>query len=229
MTIVYNLMLYLALWYFFFVTTYGIWVPAGVFVPGMLIGCTLGLLYLQLLILGFDMSLYRLGGQSYLVIGASAMLSSYTRLTYSLAVLMMETTQAINMFLPILISIMVAHGVGRIFNRSLYEYAIRGKQMPVLRNHLPKPCRELRVRDMLTALFGEQGQGLEVVESVCSVERLLRLENSCDFNTFAVVNSHGSLIGMVPKHFIVVLIENHCWYTESDLKQVESLFQSQTP
>lgn len=78
------------------------------------------------------------------------MLSSYTRLTYSLAVLMMETTQAINMFLPILISIIIAHGVGRIFNRSLYEYAIRGKQMPVLRNHLPKQCRELRVKDMLT-------------------------------------------------------------------------------
>ena len=38
------------------------------------------------------MSLIRVGGQSYLVIGAAAMLSSYTRLTYSLAVIMMETT-----------------------------------------------------------------------------------------------------------------------------------------
>lgn len=66
------------------------------------------------------------------------MLSGYTRLTYSLAVIMMETTQAINMFLPILISIMVSHGVARLFNRSLYEYSIRGKQMPLLRNHVPK-------------------------------------------------------------------------------------------
>jgi H+/Cl- antiporter ClcA len=38
------------------------------------------------------MNLLRVGGSSYLVIGASAMLSSYTRLTYSLAVIMMETT-----------------------------------------------------------------------------------------------------------------------------------------
>lgn len=73
------------------------------------------------------MNLLRIGGQSYLVIGAAAMLSSYTRLTYSLAVIMMETTQAINMFLPILISIMVSHGVARIFNRSIYEYSIRAK------------------------------------------------------------------------------------------------------
>lgn len=93
----------------------------------MIIGCTLGLLYLELLLFGFNMNLLRIGGQSYLVIGAAAMLSSYTRLTYSLAVIMMETTQAINMFLPILISIMVSHGVARIFNRSIYEYSIRAK------------------------------------------------------------------------------------------------------
>lgn len=31
---------------------------------------------------------------------------------------------------------------------------------------------------------------------------------------------------MVPKHYVIVLIENHCWYTESDNKQVENLFQS---
>jgi H+/Cl- antiporter ClcA len=63
-------------------------------------------------------------GQSYLVIGASAMLSSYTRLTYSLAVMMIETTQSLNLFLPILISIMVSHGTAKLFNKSLYEYSL---------------------------------------------------------------------------------------------------------
>lgn len=84
------------------------------------------------------MNLLRVGGQSYLVIGASAILSSYTRLTYSLAIIMMETTQAINLFLPILVSIMVSHAVGRLFNRSIYEHSIRAKQMPLLRNHVPE-------------------------------------------------------------------------------------------
>lgn len=142
-------MTYLVLWYFFFTVSFGLWVPAGVFVPGILIGCTIGNLYLYLMIQGFGISLYRIGGQSYLVLGASAMLSSYTRLTYSLAVLMIETTQALNLFLPILISIMVAHGVARFFNRSLYEYGIRGKQMPLLRNHVPKVNRNMRVKEML--------------------------------------------------------------------------------
>lgn len=122
-----NLSIYLVLWYVFFVITYGVWVPAGVFIPGMIIGCTLGLLYLEMMMNGFNVELINLGGQSYLIMGASAMLSSYTRLTYSLAVLMMETAQAINYFLQIMITILVAHGIAKRFNRSLYEYSIRGK------------------------------------------------------------------------------------------------------
>jgi len=109
------------------ITTYGVAVPAGIFLPGMLVGCSLGLLYLEFLTQGLGMSVLRVGGQSYLVMGASAILSSYTRLTYSLAVVMMETTQSINMFLPILITIGVAHATAMLFNRSLYDYAIRGK------------------------------------------------------------------------------------------------------
>lgn len=33
-----------------------------------------------------------------------------------------------------------------------------------------------------------------------------------DFSTIPVVNMHGGLIGLVPKNFIITLIENHCWY-----------------
>ena len=66
---------------------------------------------------------------------------------------MMETTQAVNLFLPILIGIMVSHVVARIFNRSIYEYSIRGKQIPLLRNHVPKINLNIRVRDLIIELF----------------------------------------------------------------------------
>ena len=55
-------------------------------------GCSIGILFLELLTSGFGISIERVGGQSFVVIGAAAMLSSYTRLTYSLAVIMLETT-----------------------------------------------------------------------------------------------------------------------------------------
>jgi H+/Cl- antiporter ClcA len=60
--IVWNLVIYLCLWYFFTVVSFGLQVPGGIFVPGMIIGCTLGLLYLELLLFGFNMNLLRLGG-----------------------------------------------------------------------------------------------------------------------------------------------------------------------
>lgn len=75
--------------------------------------------------------------------GAAAMMAGYTRQTYSLAVIMLETAQTVNFFVPVLLTIMVSVGVGGIFNRSLYERALRSKQIPMLRNHIPKVNRNV--------------------------------------------------------------------------------------
>lgn len=147
-----------------------------------------------------------------MVIGAAAMLSSYTRLTYSLAVIMMETTDSINIFSPILLSIFVSHATARQFNRSIYEYGIRGKQMPLLRNHLPPETQNMMVKEIVDKL-GLRGN-LEVVESVCAVSRLMDVLSGT-FSSIPVVNMHGALIGLVPKHFVIVLIQHHSWYESS--------------
>jgi hypothetical protein len=125
---------------------------------------------------------------------------------------MMETTQAINLFLPILVGIIVSNAVARAFNRSIYEYGIRAKQMPVLRNHVPNENKNIRVRDLIESLF-DGDQHLEVVESVTTVEKLTEVLNS-HYSTIAVVNLFGSLIGLIPKNFVIVLLENHWWYEE---------------
>ena len=36
---------YALTWYFWTVVTYGVWVPAGLFLPGIIIGCSVGGLY----------------------------------------------------------------------------------------------------------------------------------------------------------------------------------------
>ena len=56
-----------------------------------------------------------------------AMLAGYTRMTYSLAVIVMETSQAINIFIPIIFAISIANFVGSLFTRGLYDRAVRGK------------------------------------------------------------------------------------------------------
>lgn len=133
-----DIVIYFIAWYGLTIVTYGVWVPAGLFLPGILIGCSVGIIYMDVLVYGFDAKIQAIGGQSYIILGASAMLASYCRLTYSLAVIMLETTQSINNFLPTVLTIGVALAVAKSINRSLYDYAIRMKQMPLLRNHMPE-------------------------------------------------------------------------------------------
>jgi H+/Cl- antiporter ClcA len=47
-------------------------------------------------------------------------LAGYSRLSFSLAVIMLETTENVNLFLPVIFALFVSFSVGRIFNRSIY-------------------------------------------------------------------------------------------------------------
>ena len=87
-----NILIFFLVWYLLTITTYGIWVPAGLFLPGIIIGSSIGLLYLQLMVVGLNLNIAQIGGQAYIIIGAASMLAAYCRLTYSLSVIMLETT-----------------------------------------------------------------------------------------------------------------------------------------
>ena len=40
-----HMLIYFIWWYFFMSTTYGTWIPAGLFLPGIIIGCAVGSIY----------------------------------------------------------------------------------------------------------------------------------------------------------------------------------------
>jgi len=101
-------------WYIFTITTYGTSVPSGLFLPGMIIGCGLGEMYSKIILnIGLiDDAHYAVYRVIYIILGMAAMLASYTRMTYSLAVIVMETSLAVNIFLPCIITIAVANFTG---------------------------------------------------------------------------------------------------------------------
>ena len=43
-----HLLIFAATWYFWTIVTYGVWVPAGLFLPGIIIGCAVGGCYAEL-------------------------------------------------------------------------------------------------------------------------------------------------------------------------------------
>lgn len=76
--------------------------------------------------------------QNFAIIGAAAMLSGSTRMTYSLAVIMLETTSNVNLFLPMIFALFISYGVGSLFNKSLYVGTMRSKNIPILDLRVPK-------------------------------------------------------------------------------------------
>lgn len=211
-----TILIFLALWVLFTFITYGVWVPAGLFLPGIIIGSCLGLLWLQgMIAMGY--SVWTLGGQSYVIMGASAMLTSYCRMTYSLAVIMLETTQSVNLFLPIILTVAVSLFVSKQFNRGLYDYAIRGKQLPFLREKIPVHARHLHAWEIMT-------KDPVIVEGIASVSRIAEIIKDDKYNMFPVLNMAGNIFGLIPKNFLVILVEHHNWYRAPEGKDVTELY-----
>ena len=165
-----SILIFCFVWIFLTFVTYGVAVPSGLFLPGIIIGCCVGLLFLQVM-LSLGYSIWTVGGQPYIIMGACAMLTAYCRLTYSLTVIMLETTQSINLFLPMIFTILTAKFVAEYWNRSLYDYALRGKQIPVLRGNVslgysvPPRAYSTRAKDLMT-------EHPLCVESICTVSRI---------------------------------------------------------
>ena len=145
------------------------------------------------------------------------MLMGYCRLTYSLTVMMLETTQAINLFIPMLITMLISYGTGIAFNYSLYNRALRMKQVPMLKSSVPNENVNLRAR----VVMKENPVTLQNVTKVSDIAHALKF----GFRSFPIMNMSKQLVGMISSNFLITLIENKAWYTKQEnyLKKQESM------
>jgi hypothetical protein len=201
------MIVFACVWYFFTIITYGTNVPAGLFLPGMIIGCALGEIYAKTMVeLNFyDDAHYRQYRVTYIIIGMASMLAGYTRMTFSLAVIVMETAQATNIYLPILITIAIAKYVGDFFTRGLYDRAVRAKQMPILTRKVPQSNRLIRAENIMA-------EKVITLRSVDTVKRIYEALKS-PHHGFPVVNYSGQVIGLISKNFLIVLMRRKNFYS----------------
>jgi len=108
-----------------------------------MIGCGLGDMYHSLHVKMFGK--YSIGDDRYIspgtfsILGATAVLSGATRMTFALAVVMLETTSSIELFLPIIFTIFISYGTGALLiNKSTYLGALRSKNIPLLAKSAPR-------------------------------------------------------------------------------------------
>jgi len=118
---------------------------------------------------------------------------------------MLETTQSINLFIPMMISILVSRAVGNLYTRSLYERALRAKQMPVLRNNPPESTSNTKASMFMS-------KSIVTLPSVADMDSI-RSALESTHSAFPVLNTAGILVGLIPKHVLVILLERKAFYT----------------
>ena len=142
------LLLHFLICYLLTIVTYGTAVPAGLFLPGILIGCSLGRMMSLFIETNIDA---QPKPATYAIIGAAAVLGGYSRLSFSLAVIMLETTENVNLFLPIIFALFISFAVGRLFNRSLYAASLRFKSVPFLNENTPGFNAHLMAQNLMSS------------------------------------------------------------------------------
>ena len=109
------------------VVTFGSLIPAGIFIPSMVLGAICGR------ILGILTNLYfPVNSGLYALIGAASFLSGTTRMTLSLVVIMFELTNTPYFALPIMMTILISKYVGGIFGPGIYDTLIAFRKYPYL-------------------------------------------------------------------------------------------------
>jgi len=126
--------------------TFGVKVPAGLFIPALAVGASLGhavglaMAYWQSVSPDFFIfnectSIACIDPGVYGLIGSAAMLSGVTRMTVSLVVIMFEITGDVQYIVPIMIVVMVAKWVGDgIAHDGIYDEHILLNEYPFLDN-----------------------------------------------------------------------------------------------
>ena len=172
--------------------------PAGVFIPNMLMGATIGRLF------GFFAESVVPGANkgTYALIGSAAMLSGFTRMTAAVTVIIIEATASLDVLAPIILSCVVARATAAaLVGHNLDERLIIAKGVPFL-EHDPHPSTAaVRIGDAIREADKRRG----IVIAFLPQERLQVLLNALlltEHNAFPVlddVENHRGLEGLVTR------------------------------
>lgn len=205
-----SLVVFCAIYFSFSLLVAGTGISSGLFVPMMIIGASYGRAFGHLMspwkAADIDIGIYGL-------IGAASFMCGVTRMTVSLAVILIELTNDIQFLLPIIVTIMISKVVGDYITFPLYDAQLHQKSIPFL---------ESEPLDEMSTMTCEEAMAKDVVcfESVEKVSVLLHALNLTRHNGFPVVEPgpHGDLKfkGIILRRQILVLLK-YCLFGANQL------------
>lgn len=200
------------------IATFGIKIPAGIFIPSMVVGASFGR------ILGIFIHAWHVAYPSfwlfqscvpdeqcvtpgtYAMVGAAAALAGVTRMTVSLTVIMFELTGALTYVLPIMLTVMCANWVGNAFGREgIYDGLIRLNGYPFL------DTKEEYINNASASNIMTRIEDLDVITVTGhTVDSLEELVWNSDYQGFPVVSStqEMQLVGYAGKSELIYALHS---------------------
>jgi chloride channel 7 len=122
--------------YFMACFTFGLAIPGGVFVPTILAGCAMGRIVGE--IVDPLMEVDAVNSGTYALMGAAAMMGGVTRMTVSLAVILIEVTGNVQYALPLMLVLMSSKFTGDLIIDGLYDVHIELRRWAFLEVCVPE-------------------------------------------------------------------------------------------
>ncbi|KAJ3721010.1 Cl-channel protein [Lentinula raphanica] len=207
--------------------TFGMMVPAGIFLPtiaiGACIGRAVGILTQSIqtaypkawLFLSCppDPTVRCVSPGFYSVIGASAMLGGVTRMTVSLVVILFELTGALSHVLPIMVGVMTAKWVGDALGRDgIYNVWIAMRQYPFI------PPVDYNDRGKIAAdAMRPFGMLVKIQEGQSTLGDIETLTKTHEFHGFPVVRGRD-LVGYATRDKLLSFLSLHISTQTKDKK-----------
>ncbi|WKY14650.1 hypothetical protein Q1695_000297 [Nippostrongylus brasiliensis] len=214
-----TLLIFSVEYYILTLWTFGLSVPAGVFIPAILTGAAWG----RLFGIGVERVFPNITGidpGKYALVGAAAQLGGIVRMTISLTAIIMEATKDITFGLPIMLVLMVTKWVGDIFNEGLYDTHIDIQEVPILGWHPPKMSRNILAEKVMRS----DVVAMERRERVARVVAVLHATNHHGFpvvdrieeSPHSSLPDYGHLKGMILRSQLITLLEKRVFYSEME-------------
>ncbi|XP_072442536.1 H(+)/Cl(-) exchange transporter 6 isoform X2 [Chiloscyllium punctatum] len=142
-----TLSIFFVLYFLLACWTYGVSVPSGLFVPSLLCGAAYGRLVANVLKTFIGMTHIYSG--TFALVGAAAFLGGVVRMTISLTVILIESTNEITYGLPIMVTLMIAKWTGDFFNKGIYDLHVDLRGVPLLEWETEAEMDKLTASDIM--------------------------------------------------------------------------------
>lgn len=223
--------------------TFGIKVPAGIFIPSMAFGAIMG----RMIGIAVEQLAYHYPtlwvfqgacntGENcvtpglYAMVGAAACLGGVTRMTVSLVVIMFELTGSVRYIEPLMAAVMASKWVGDALGKEgIYDAHIHLNGYPFLDNK-EEFAHTTLAADVMQPRRGE-GPLCCVTQDSMTVEELECLLKTTDHNGFPVIVSTESqyLVGFVLRKDLSLALANARKSQDGVVGSSRALFTSQVP